>query len=274
MCKLVRAFATAAFALMAAGVFASEATVVAVVGKAEVQKGAEWVALNVGDSVEKGAVISTGFKSELLLKVNESNIKMGALTRLTVEQLTQSASANKTSLFIDSGKVNVEVNKSGNKREDFKVSSPVATASVRGTSFTFGSDGTLTTHSGLVAKGQSTRTSASVASDDDDAAFIAKEDEGEKQKKANAFTSSFEKGTVPVYAGQTSKSDAVTGRPVPAYVAAAQSAAPSADGTGSLASKEGMSHGDAPGGMNTPQKESSQQTAKKASVSITVNFDD
>ena len=154
-------------------VFADDAQVMAVTGKAEVQKGSDWVALAVGDKVPKGAVISTGFKSELLLKVNSSNIKMGPLTRLTVEQLVQSSSANKTSLFIDSGKVNVEVNKTGGKREDFKVSSPIATASVRGTAFTLFADGRLATHSGLVSKSASTSKKPRISTAEEDAAFIA-----------------------------------------------------------------------------------------------------
>ena len=171
--------------------FADDAQVMAVTGKAEVQKGSDWVALAVGDKVPKGAVISTGFKSELLLKVNSSNIKMGPLTRLTVEQLVQSSSANKTSLFIDSGKVNVEVNKTEGKREDFKVSSPIATASVRGTAFTLFADGTLATHSGLVSKSASTSKKPRVSTAEEDAAFIAEYGEvTEEAKEASSEESS------------------------------------------------------------------------------------
>ena len=222
------------FALTAFNALAEDAKVMAVVGKAEIQQGSEWVALNVGDSVPKGAIISTGFKSELLIKVNASNIKMGPLTRMTVEQLAQSNSTNKTALFVDSGKVNVEVNKTGNRREDFKVSSPVATASVRGTSFTFGADGKLVTHTGLVSKGVSSSSRAAVAESDE----IAESADETETKKANVFTSVFSDG-IPVFAGQTSETNSLTGQATSPQTVAASNAALTG-GTATLASRESV----------------------------------
>ncbi len=305
-----------ALSFFALPIFAEDAKVVAVVGKAEVQKGSDWVALSIGDSVPKGSVISTGFKSELLLKVNASNIKLGPLTRMTVEQLIQNASENKTSLFIDSGKVNVEVNKTGNKREDFKVSSPVATASVRGTSFTLKADGTLTTHSGLVTKGkplstratvdeeskeesteeavaeetetastettaesEATETEATVAeaSGSADSATEAAATEAssesaataETKSKSNAFSATFAEG-IPVFAGQESTTNTLTGQQVSPQIAAATKSSAISGSTSTLASRESVSTSAA--SATAASEADSAGPVKKGRLSVTISI--
>jgi len=150
-----------------------EAKVVSVSGKAEVQaKGtSSWKALRVGDVISKGSVISTGFKSSLGLNVDGSTVTLGALTRMTLEQLASNDSKTQTSLYLDSGRVRAEVNKTAGKRVDFKVSSPVATASVRGTELgvtnTFQSTD-IETYAGSVATWASDNSEAEIASDEED----------------------------------------------------------------------------------------------------------
>ena len=97
--------------ILASSIFAETfaATVESVTGKVEVQNGSEWVALKAGDSVNKGAVISTGFKSEVQLKIKDSTLKLGPLTRMTVEQLASNEAKDQTQVFIDSGKVSADV---------------------------------------------------------------------------------------------------------------------------------------------------------------------
>lgn len=298
-----------ALSLFALPILAEDAKVVAVVGKAEVQKGSDWVALSIGDSIPKGSVISTGFKSELLLKVNASNIKLGPLTRMTVEQLIQNASENKTSLFIDSGKVNVEVNKTGNKREDFKVSSPVATASVRGTSFTLKADGTLTTHSGLVTKGKPLSTRATVdesteesveakeaeasiaeataeseATETETTVAEATESESsateaasttesavvaETKAPANAFSATFAEG-IPVFAGQESTTNTLTGQQVSPQIAAATKSSGTSGSTDTLASRESVSTSAA--SATATSEATSAGPVKKGSLAITISI--
>ncbi len=261
---VLKMLAFSVLSFFALPIFTEDAKVMAIVGKAEILRDNAWVALSVGDFVPKGAVISTGFKSELLLKVNESNVKLGALTRMTVEQLVQSSSENKTSLFIDSGKVNVEVNKTAGKRENFRVSSPVATASVRGTSFTFGSDGKLATHSGLVTKGPSVSKKAAVAPDNEDSADVA------DVKKAGVFTAPFAEG-IPVYAGQESDTDSLTGQATSPQKAVAKRSKSVGGNTETLASRESVSTSNVSAvASNTP----SQSTFTSGSLAITISFDD
>jgi hypothetical protein len=102
------------------------------------QKGGAWVALAVGQVLPVGTTVSTGFRSELQLKIGPSIVVVKALTRLTIKDLVQAGGAAKTDLYLAVGKIDAEVNKSDTVTEQkFTVGSPVSTASVRGTSFTF-----------------------------------------------------------------------------------------------------------------------------------------
>ena len=126
-----------AVSLMFAGSFAFadalDAVVVSSAGKVEVQNGTQWVPVKEGDVLKKGSVVQTGFKSELVLKVKESNMKISQLTRMVIENLSAGSDKDDTRIFIDTGSVRSEVNRSGARKVGFTVRSPVATASVRGT---------------------------------------------------------------------------------------------------------------------------------------------
>lgn len=110
-----------------------DALVVSAKGKTEIQKDQVWQALKVGDRVSKGAVIQTGFNSELILKIKESTVQVAPMSRVTVEQLSSTENKDSTKLFLDTGSLKSNVKKTADKRVGFTVRSPVATASVRGT---------------------------------------------------------------------------------------------------------------------------------------------
>lgn len=111
------------------------ATVVSAKGKTEIQKGVEWIPLKVGGTVSKGAVIQTGFKSELILKIKDSVVTVAPLSRITIEQLSSSGSKDEAKIFLDTGSLKSNVQKTADRRVGFTVRAPVATASVRGTEF-------------------------------------------------------------------------------------------------------------------------------------------
>lgn len=121
--------------------FAMQATVVSTKGKAEVQNGGAWVALKAGDSLDQGSVIQTGFKSEVVIKIKESTVTVAQLSRITLQTLAEREGLNgalgkdETSIFLDTGALRSNVQKSIDRRVGFTVRSPVATASVRGTIF-------------------------------------------------------------------------------------------------------------------------------------------
>ncbi|WP_407425054.1 FecR domain-containing protein [Treponema sp.] len=125
--------------------FAFQATVVSTKGKTEVQNGTTWVTLKEGDSLDQGSVIQTGFKSELVLKIKESTVTVSPLSRITLKTLAEregingEAGKDETTIFLDTGSLKSNVQKSADRRVGFTVKSPVATASVRGTEFGFAS---------------------------------------------------------------------------------------------------------------------------------------
>jgi len=188
---------------------ALEATVLSTSGKVEIQRGNSWVSLNKGDVVYGGAVISTGFKSSAELNIQGSKVTLGPLTRITIEKLVATSSKNESSIYLDSGKINATVNKASGKRTGFKVSTPVATASVRGTSFSIDAAGTVTTTQGMVAKMPSESKAPQITDTPSD--FTPADSE------TSVFTSVKDVSGgmgIPVYAGEMSSTDVSTGLPV------------------------------------------------------------
>ncbi len=116
-------------------VSALQGTVVSVLGKVELQTDNGWKPLNSGDTVDSGLIISTGFRSQAIIQVAGSTITVRQLTRLTLEQLTETDTSHNSSLYLDLGSIKADVKKAEDKRVGFTVNTPVATASVRGTVF-------------------------------------------------------------------------------------------------------------------------------------------
>jgi hypothetical protein len=106
-------------------------------GRVEVQApGASgWVPASVGMIIEKAARISTGFKATARIALGESLITVRPLTRLTLEEITRLEGNNRAGLYLETGRVRAEVTPPREGKIDFRVRSPVVTASVRGTVF-------------------------------------------------------------------------------------------------------------------------------------------
>lgn len=134
-----RSLSILVFTLLAASVFAEATAVLSgLKGKVEVKPlGKEWVAAKDGMRIDLLATISTGFDSQATLTINENKIAVAPLTRLTVDKILEQAGKLGTSLHLRVGKVSAEVKSSSGVAQDFKVTSPYSTASVRGTLFTY-----------------------------------------------------------------------------------------------------------------------------------------
>ena len=150
MKKFRKLFLTAAFAFLSFNIYSYDVTFVSVTGKVQYQDGDEWITAKEGDSIEQGAVISTGYKSEATLSAKKSTFKIGPMTRISIEQLSESDAKDNAEFYLDSGSLQAEVNSDG-KATGFKVKSAVATASVRGTVFTVTSSGKLYVERGEVS---------------------------------------------------------------------------------------------------------------------------
>ncbi len=109
----------------------------------------EWSTLRRGMALELSDTIATGFGSAATVELGDSVVQVNAMSRLSLDALASDAGTQTTSLFLRVGSVQAEVDASEGKH-DFQVMGPHATASVRGTQFSF--DGlNLRVYEGAVA---------------------------------------------------------------------------------------------------------------------------
>lgn len=117
---------------------AQEAVFSEINGKVEYQlAGGDWRPARLGDKVGKGSMVSTGFKSNAVLKFETISIALKPITRLSLEELLKTQGGTQTQLFLLAGRVKADVPPQPGQTADFRVKSPTATASVRGTAFEF-----------------------------------------------------------------------------------------------------------------------------------------
>lgn len=128
-------FITALFIFFALPLAALDVTVVSVSGSVEIKPpGGAWAPAEIDQIVSSQAMISTGFNSRAVLRLGESDLFVQALTRLAIDEVEQTGEVTRSSLSLQSGRVRAQV-RSTRGRVDFRVSTPVATAAVRGTEF-------------------------------------------------------------------------------------------------------------------------------------------
>jgi hypothetical protein len=117
---------------------AANAVVKEIKGKVQIKlPGKEWENAITGMAIDKGTMISTGFKSQAVLELGKSYITVEALTRMKLEELLEREDVVQTDIYLNFGKVSAEVKKTEDKAQDFKLKSPISTAAVRGTSFVY-----------------------------------------------------------------------------------------------------------------------------------------
>lgn len=148
--RLIRFLVAAFVCFSVSPMIAESANVTYVVGKAEVNRGGEWIPLKVNDKVNESETINTGFQSELVLNFNGHAIKVAAMSRVKLNTLT--ASENKVSISVNSGSVRSKVSKpKDGSKANYTAGTPVAVASVRGTDFIISASGTVICSEGKVS---------------------------------------------------------------------------------------------------------------------------
>jgi len=131
----------AALALLLLGVplFAQQTAVIKqLTGRVQLKAaGAEWVNAAPGAAVGRGTIISTGFNSTAVLDLGTSQIQVRPLTRMRLDELLRKENNVTTTVFLTVGEVHASVERLPSLTQSFKLESPVSTAAVRGTQFTF-----------------------------------------------------------------------------------------------------------------------------------------
>lgn len=106
-------------------------------GKVEYRSPQGWVPAAPGDELGLGTTLSTGFGASAVLRIGESTLEVDQLTRMTIEELVQEDESIEADVAMDVGRVEARIRTAEGRRGEFTVKSPVATAAVRGTDFTF-----------------------------------------------------------------------------------------------------------------------------------------
>jgi len=149
--------------------FAQAGIISEVSGTVEIKRAgsSSFVTANAGDHLTQDTLISTGFRSTAIIETGTSSITVRPLTRLTLTEIQSSNDEETLNVNLQSGRVRVEVKPPTGSRAIMSITSPSATASVRGTSFEFDtrnlyvSDGSV---SFMGNRGQQVRVNAGASS--------------------------------------------------------------------------------------------------------------
>jgi hypothetical protein len=132
-----------AFVLILAGIsaadsaFAQNGVIKELSGTVELKNAsaADFIVAKAGDVVKQDTVVSTSFKSTALIEIGGTIITVRPLTRLTLKEIKASAESETLNVSLQTGRVRVEVKPPIGGKASMSVTTPSATASVRGTSF-------------------------------------------------------------------------------------------------------------------------------------------
>jgi hypothetical protein len=138
MKKEIIAFVLMLAALSAAeSAFAQNGVIKEMSGTVELKNAnaADFTAAKAGDIVKQDTVVSTGFKSTALIEIGSTIITVRPLTRLTLKEIRASLESETLNVSLQTGRVRVDVKPPAGGKASTTISTPTATASVRGTSF-------------------------------------------------------------------------------------------------------------------------------------------
>lgn len=119
--------------LFAASAGFAEIKVASVKGTAAFNKGTSWKELKAGMVLAEGTKISTGVRSEVVLSLSNSTVKIRPLSMMKIYEDKKTASDSSTLIALKRGGLRAEVNRMKTVKTVFRVATPVATSAVRGT---------------------------------------------------------------------------------------------------------------------------------------------
>jgi hypothetical protein len=112
----------------------ADTSVVSVKGKVQYKAGKQWAAVTTGLKLIDGTKISTGANSEVVLNVNNDNtVTVRQLTMIKIDESTLGKDDSTIRVSLKRGSLNARVARLKTLRTSFKITTPVATSSVRGT---------------------------------------------------------------------------------------------------------------------------------------------
>jgi len=131
--KLLKMIITTLFLFVTTLLYA-DITVLKIEGNAAYKDGNKWMPLKVNQKLPEGVKVSTGANSFVDIKLNSKNhtIQVKPLTMIQIFSKETKTETN-TNIGLKHGSINTKVPRSEDVKTVFKVTSPIATSSVRGT---------------------------------------------------------------------------------------------------------------------------------------------
>jgi hypothetical protein len=108
-------------------------TVISVRGRVAYKSGRSWIPLRKGMRLNEGVKVSTGVRSYAVLRLNSHVMRIRPLTMIKIHQNKLTRNSSRTRIALKRGSLRARIKKGKRVRTVFKVSTPVATSSVRGT---------------------------------------------------------------------------------------------------------------------------------------------
>jgi hypothetical protein len=141
--------------LAGTNIFAQSGVIKEITGQVELKApgSTSFVAAKAGDILAEDTIISTDFKSVALIEVGSATLTVRPLTRLTLTEIRASAETEILSVNLQAGRVRVDLNPPAGLKASASVSSNVASASARGTSFEFDTRNLQVTEGNVIFRG-------------------------------------------------------------------------------------------------------------------------
>ncbi len=111
----------------------AEIRVISVKGTASYKAGGGWVPLAAGAALAPGTKVSTGVRSRVEIRINRHTVVVEPLTIMKISESTETNKSSTTRIGLRRGAIRTDVARDARIKTVFKVSTPVATSSVRGT---------------------------------------------------------------------------------------------------------------------------------------------
>lgn len=132
--KAIKIIISVAFLLLFSTSLFAEIKATSVKGTVAYRDGRKWVPLKVNQVLKEGTRISTGANSTAVIRLNRLNHTITVKPMSMIQVFSkESASSTDTHIGLKRGGVNARVPRDSNVKTIFRVSTPVATSSVRGT---------------------------------------------------------------------------------------------------------------------------------------------
>ena len=111
----------------------SSINVVSVRGDVAYKSGRQWKPLTKGQELTEGTKISTGVRSSALINIDNNKLYIRQLTMMKIFRNKVTKKRRDTNIGLKYGSLNARIKRIARLKTSFKITTPVATSSVRGT---------------------------------------------------------------------------------------------------------------------------------------------